>query len=65
MKKVTLLLPDKLIKSGGTSRSLYKQEVALTKEEIIKLLCEKDYHSSYHISAKDVTVLAIEDYTGS
>jgi hypothetical protein len=62
MKKVTLVLPDKITKVGGTSRSVYEREVEITAEEIIKILCEQDYHSSYKISPADVTVLSVEDY---
>jgi hypothetical protein len=62
MKKITLILPDKITKVGGTSRSIYEREVELTAEEVIKILCEKDYHSSYKICEKDVTVVSVEDY---
>jgi hypothetical protein len=62
MKKVTLILPDKIKKVGGTSRTVYESEVEVTAEELIKMLCYSDYHSSYKLSEKDVEVVTIEDY---
>ena len=62
MKKVTLLLPDKIIKVGGTSRSRFESEVELTPKEVIKMLCNRDYHSSYKLYEKDVRVLSVENY---
>ena len=62
MKKVTLILPDKIKKVGGTSRSVYESEVEITAEEIVKILCNQDYHTSYKISAEDVEVLSVENF---
>ena len=62
MKKVTLILPNKVTKVGGTSRTIYKQEIELTVEDIIKIFCESDYHSRYKFEENDIKVLSIEDY---
>lgn len=62
MKKVTLLLPDKVTKVGGTSRSVYQQEIELTAKEVIKIFCESDYHSYYKFQEDDIKVISIEDY---
>ena len=62
MKKVTLILPDKIKKVGGTSRSVYESEVEVTAEEVVKILCEQDYHTSYKISAEDVEVVSVENF---
>jgi hypothetical protein len=62
MKKVVLILPDKITRIAGTSRSVYKSEVDLTEEDLIKVLCIDDYHSRYKFSPKDVKVVSIEDY---
>jgi hypothetical protein len=62
MKKVTLILPDKVLKVGGTSRSVYKDEIEITEQELIKIFCERDYHTSYKFSEDDIKVVSIEDY---
>ena len=62
MKKVTLILPDKVTKIGGTSRTVYKQEIELTAEDIIKIFCESDYHSRYKFERDEIRVLSIQDY---
>ena len=63
MKKVTLILPDKVTKIGGTSRTVYHYEIELTPEDIIKIFCESDYHSRYKFEEKDIRVISIEDYS--
>ncbi len=62
MKKVTLILPDRVTKIGGTSRTVYKQEIELSEEDLIKIFCETDYHSHYKFEKKDVKIISIEDY---
>ena len=61
MKKVTLILPEKIKKVGGTSRTVYESNVELTAEELIKILCYSDYHTSYKLYEKDVEVVPVED----
>ena len=60
MKKVTLLLPDKIDHSLGTSRSIRHTDVDVTPENMIKVLCLDDYHERYMFDEEDVQVLAIE-----
>ena len=58
-----MILPDKVLKIGGTSRTIYKQEIELTAEDIIKIFCESDYHSRYKFEEKDIKVVSIENYS--
>ena len=64
MKKVTLILPDKVMKVGGSSRIVYEREVEITPEEIVKIFCFPDYHSSYRFNQKEVKIVSVEDYQG-
>ena len=60
MKKVTLLLPDKMIRVLGTSRSTYHSEVDLTPESMINALVMDDYHDRFKFNEEDVRILSIE-----
>jgi hypothetical protein len=62
MKKVILILPDRIKKVGGRSRTVYESEVEVTAEEVIKMLCYANYHSSYKLYERDVEVVSVEDY---
>ncbi len=62
MKKVVLLLPDKVIHMFGTSRSHREMEVDLTKETLMKVLAEEvDYHERYKFSQEDVQIISLKD----
>lgn len=61
MKRVVLLLPEKIIHVSGTSRFTKKTEIDLNPENLLKVLCEDvDYHETYKFSHEDVTIVAIE-----
>ena len=61
MKRVVLLLPDKITHVSGTSRLTKKAEIDLNPENLLKVLCEDvDYHESYKFSHEDVTIVSIE-----
>ena len=60
MKKVTLLLPDKIIRVLGTSRISQTSEVDLTPENMINVLVVDEYHDSFKFKREQVKVLSIE-----
>ena len=61
MKKVTLLLPDKINRTIGASRWSKTDEIDLTPENLLKVLIDKtSYHDRYTISPKDIQILSIE-----
>lgn len=61
MKKVTLILPDKVLRTIGTSRWSQTEEIDLTPESLQLVLCEdSDYHESYKFKAENVEILSIE-----
>jgi len=60
MKKVTLLLPDKMIRVLGTSRTTYHSEVDLTPGNMINVLALDDYHDRFKFNMKDIMIVSIE-----
>jgi hypothetical protein len=64
MKKVTLIVPDKIERVIGGSRSRHCDSVDVTADTIVRALCERrDYHQYYYFEALDrVKVLSIVDY---
>lgn len=62
MKKVTLLLSDKMIYVKGSSGSAVKTEVDTSPETIIKALVTDDYHINYYFEdAGQIEVLKVEE----
>ena len=62
MKKVVLLLPDKVKHTFGSSRSHREIEVDLTKETLMKVLAEEvDYHERFKFSQEDVQIISLKD----
>ncbi len=62
MKKVTLLLPDKINRTIGASRWSKTDEIDLTPENFILTLTDKSsYHDRCTFSPEDVKILSIED----
>ena len=62
MKKVTLLLPDKIQRTIGASRWSKTDEIDLTQENLLLVLSDKSsYHDRYTISPEDVKILSIEE----
>jgi hypothetical protein len=63
MKKVTLLLPDKIIRTIGSSRWSKTDEVDLTPENLLLVLCDdSSYHDRCKFNWDDVEILSIEDH---
>jgi len=63
MKKVTLLLPDKIIHTLGSSISSIQKQKRLTHENLLLALTLDDYHESFKFNKKDIQIVAIEDWT--
>ena len=61
MKKVTLILPDKLIHTLGSSISSIQSKIDVTPENLLMALTYDDYHESFKFNKKDVSVVSIED----
>ena len=61
MKKVVLLLPDKINRTIGTSRFSETDEIDLTPENLLLVLCfDESYHDRYAFRTEDVQILSIE-----
>jgi hypothetical protein len=64
MKKVTLLLPNKIYRTLGTSRSSKTDLVEFIPENFMKVLCEdSSYHDRYKFKPEDVKILKIKSVT--
>ena len=64
MKKITLIVPDKIQHVIGSSRSRRVKSENIMPENIIKALCDRDdYHQYFHFdSPDDVKVVSIVDF---
>jgi hypothetical protein len=64
MKRVTLIVPDKIQHVIGSSRSRRVESENLKSANIIKALCDRDdYHQYFYFeSPGDVKVVSIVDY---
>jgi len=61
MKKVTLLLPDKIYRTIGASRWSKTDEIDLTPDTLLLVLTDRSsYHDRYKFKSDDVQILAIE-----
>ena len=63
MKKITLIVPDKIQHVIGSSRSRRVKSKKVIPENIIKALCERDdYHQYFYFeSSDDIRVVSILD----
>lgn len=61
MKKVTIIVPDKILYVLGTSISSETKEVETNHERIIEALESNDYHVNYYFPGGTVEVESIED----
>ena len=63
MKKVTLIVPDKIEYFVGSSRSRRLISVDVTRENIKKALCDRsEYHQYFYFESPDeVKVISIVD----
>ncbi len=62
MKKVTLLLPDKLIHTLGSSISSIQSKIDVTPENLLMALSYDDYHESFKFNKEDIEIISIEDF---
>jgi hypothetical protein len=64
MKKVILIVPDKIQHVIGSSRSRRVKSEKLRPANIIKALCDRDdYHQYFYFeSSDDVKVVSVVDY---
>jgi len=64
MKKITLIVPDKIQHVIGSSRSRRVKSEDVMPENIMKALCDRDdYHQYFYFkSPDDVKVFSIVDY---
>ena len=64
MKKITLIVPDKIQHVIGSSRNRRVKSEEVIPENLIKALCDRnDYHQYFHFeSPDDVKVVSIVDY---
>jgi len=60
MKKVTLLLPDKINHVFGSSRMTYHEEVDLTPENLIQVLTLDAYHDRFKFKEEDIRIVSVE-----
>jgi len=62
MKKVTLVLPDKINRTIGASRWSETDEIDLTPDTLLLVLTDKSsYHDRYTISPEEVQILSINN----
>ncbi len=60
MKRITLLVPDKIIHISGTSRSSHSERIEVTRDNIVKALETNDYQINYYFEQGAVTVAEFE-----
>ena len=61
MKKVTIIVPDKILYVLGTSISSETKKVETNHERIIEALEANDYHVNYYFPGGSVRVESVED----
>jgi len=66
MKKITLIVPDKIQHVIGSSRSRRVKSEKVMPENLIKALCDRDdYHQYFYFKSPDsIKVVSIVDYLG-
>jgi hypothetical protein len=64
MKKVVLIVPDKIQRVIGSSRSRAVESENLSTVNIVKALCDRDdYHQYFYFESEDeVKVVSIVEY---
>jgi len=61
MKRVTIIVPDKILYVSGTSISSETKEVETSRENITEALESNDYHVNYYFPSGTVKVESVED----
>lgn len=61
MKKVTIVIPEKILHVSGTNISSETKEVETTRENITEALEANDYHVNYYFPGGTVKVESVED----
>jgi len=62
MKKVTLLLPDKILYTIGTSNGPQTKALGTDRENIIEALEGNDYHVNYYFPNGSVEVVSVQGF---
>jgi hypothetical protein len=61
MKKVTLILPDKILHTLGSSRWTKTDEIDVNPANLIRLFeGSNDYHESFRLDTSQIEILSIE-----
>jgi hypothetical protein len=61
MKKVTLILPDKILHTLGSSRWTKTDEIDVNAANLIRLFeGSNDYHESFRLDTSQIEILSIE-----
>lgn len=61
MKKITLIVPDRILHSLSTSLTSKTEEIGLSSENLLKVLCEDSSGSErFKFNWEDVRILSIE-----
>jgi hypothetical protein len=61
MKRISILVPDEIMATGGTAHSLRSSAHVVDAGAIKKALEGNDYYESWHFPEGTVEILAIED----
>ncbi len=61
MKRITLIVPDKIIRVSGTSSWSRSKEVEVDSESIIGALEANDYHDNLYFPRGMIKVQSIEE----
>lgn len=61
MKKVTLILPDRILHTLGSSRWTKTDEIDVNPANLIRLFeGSSDYHESFRLDTSQIEILSIE-----
>ena len=61
MKRISILVPDEILATGGTAHSLRTASLKVDVRTIKNALEMNDYYESWHFPEGTVEILAIED----
>ena len=62
MKRIVLMVPDRMTYARGTSRDSETETVDTTEENIVNALTMNEYHENYYFEEKDtVRIISIEE----
>ena len=61
MKKVTVIVPDKILYTIGTSTTSETKTLDTNRDNIIEALEGNDYHVNYYFPNRSIEVAAVDD----